>query len=86
MLLCCWTGGECQNRNRTSNGHTPLPLHVARNMNAARLLLDRGASLEAKDNNDKNTFAHIACSEQGNVVVVRLLLDQGSDDHGLCIL
>jgi ankyrin repeat protein len=55
-------------------------------MNAARLLLDRGASLEAKDNNDKNTFAHIACSEQGNVVVVRLLLDQGSDDHGLCIL
>ena len=63
--------------SREYNGLTRTPLHFAyycNNPEAVKLLVERGADVEAIDRNDGHTPLHEACSE-GSVECVQLLLD-----------
>ncbi|KAJ1493557.1 ankyrin repeat protein, partial [Baffinella frigidus] len=57
------------------------PLHSAAdrgNDSAVKLLLDHGASVEAKSEDDGQTSLHVA-ARQGEEQVLKLLLDKGAD-------
>lgn len=68
-------------RQRTSDGSTGLHQAV-QHLNAVRLLLERGADVNARDAGDNAYALHFA-SGAGGVEVVRALLDAGGDVHGV---
>ena len=67
-------------RERVASGSTGLHLAV-RYPDAFRLLLQRGADPNLRDEGDNASPLHFA-SAHGNVESVRLLLDAGADVHG----
>jgi ankyrin repeat protein/uncharacterized glyoxalase superfamily protein PhnB len=66
---------------RHSSGSTPL--HAAlKSPEAVRLLIDRGADVNARDKGDNALPLHFAAGG-ASLEVVRMLLDAGSDVHGV---
>jgi ankyrin repeat protein len=67
-------------RERTLDGTTGLHLAV-RHADAVRLLLERGADPNARDQGDNAAPLHVAAAN-GHLESVRALLDAGADVHG----
>ena len=65
---------------RNSEGSTPLHFAVAHPA-AVKLLLERGADVNARDRGDNAYALHFAAAN-GYVDTVKLLLDAGADPHG----
>lgn len=68
-------------QERTPDGSTGLHQAV-QHLNAVRLLLERGADVNARDVGDNAYALHFA-GGAGGVEVVRALLDAGGDVHGV---
>lgn len=69
---------------RAQNNATPLMFAaVKNNVEAARILLDRGAEVDAKgfssQDGDANSTALILAAEMGSVAVAELLIEKGAD-------
>jgi len=64
---------------RNSTGDTPLHVaSMAGNFHAARVLIEKGAEVNARDDRDGRTPLHTACL-WGSISVLRLLIKAGAD-------
>ena len=72
---CCWTKGAEVNQAKKTYGATPLHVACQGHVDAARLLLDKGAEV---DRAMEDAPLWIAC-RHGHVDVARLLLDNGAE-------
>ena len=71
-------GGLELESKSTSNGRTPLSYAAGNGHEAVvKLLLEKGAALETKDNNSRTPLS--CAAEKGHEAVVKLLLEKGAE-------
>ena len=83
MRLSLDNGADVNKANEKEKGQTSLQATGYQgNVDAARLLLDKGAKIE-QATQEGTTPLHFAC-KYGNVDVTRLLLEKGADLACFC--